>query len=106
MYRIFITKDVAKEARELLEKEFIVDIRDNMTEDELCKAIADYDAIITRSQTKVTAKVIQAAKNLKVIGRAGVGIDGIDIKEATKRGITSSIRRNPTPLPPANTPSL
>lgn len=88
MYRIFITKDVAKEARELLEKEFIVDIRDNMTEDELCKAIADYDAIITRSQTKVTAKVIQAAKNLKVIGRAGVGIDGIDIKEATKRGIT------------------
>ena len=49
MYRIFITADVAKEAKEILEKEFIVDIQPNMEEDELCKVIADYDAIITRS---------------------------------------------------------
>lgn len=88
MYRIFITADVAKEAKEILEKEFIVDIQPNMEEDELCKVIADYDAIITRSQTRVTKKVIDAAVNLKVIGRAGVGIDGIDIPEATKKGIT------------------
>lgn len=60
----------------------------DMNEEELCKVIGDYDAIITRSQTKVTTKVIDAAKNLKVIGRAGVGIDGIDVAEATKKGIT------------------
>ena len=51
MFRIFITADVAKEAKEILEKEFIVDIQPNMKEDELCKVIGDYDAIITRSQT-------------------------------------------------------
>ena len=88
MFRIFITADVAKEAKEILEKEFIVDIQPNMKEEELVKVIGDYDAIITRSQTKVTKKVIDAAKNLKVIGRAGVGIDGIDVKEATQKGIT------------------
>lgn len=88
MYRIFITADVAKEAKEILEKEFDVDIQPNMTEDELVKVIGNYDAIITRSQTKVTTKVIQAGTRLKVIGRAGVGIDGIDVKEATRRGIT------------------
>lgn len=88
MFRIFITADVAKEAKEILEKEFIVDIQPNMKEEELCQVIGDYDAIITRSQTKVTKAVIDAAKNLKVIGRAGVGIDGIDIAEATKKGIT------------------
>lgn len=88
MYRIFISNDVAKEAKEALENEFAVDVRPNMGEDELCKVIGDYDAIITRSQTKITKKVIDAAKNLKAIGRAGVGIDGIDVPEATKRGIT------------------
>ena len=88
MYKIFITNDVAKEAKEFLEKEFVVDVRPNMTEDELCQAIVDYDAIITRSQTRVTRKVIEAARRLKVIGRAGVGVDGIDIAAATQHGIT------------------
>lgn len=88
MYKIYITEDVAKEAKEYLEKEFVVDVRPNLLEDELCRVIADYDAIITRSQTEITKKVIDAAKNLKVIGRAGVGVDGIDIPEATKHGIT------------------
>lgn len=88
MYKIYITNDVAKEAKEYLEKEFLVDVRPNLPEDELVKVIADYDAIITRSQTVLSAKVIEAAKNLKVIGRAGVGVDGIDIPTATKYGIT------------------
>ncbi len=88
MYKIYITEDVAKEAKEYLEKEFVVDVRPNLPEEELCRVIADYDAIITRSQTEITKKVIDAAKNLKVIGRAGVGVDGIDIPEATKHGIT------------------
>lgn len=88
MFRIYITQDVAKEAKEFLEKEFIVDIGQNLPEEELCKIIAPYDAIITRSQTEITKKVMDHAINLKVIGRAGVGIDGIDVKEATKKGIT------------------
>lgn len=88
MYKIYITDDVAKEAKEFLEKEFVTDVRPNLPEAELCKVIGEYDAIITRSQTEITKKVIEAAKNLKVIGRAGVGVDGIDIPEATKHGIT------------------
>lgn len=52
MFKIFITADVAKEAKEFLEKEFVVDIHPNMDEDELCKVIGEYDAVITRSQTK------------------------------------------------------
>ena len=65
MFKIFITADVAKEAKEFLEKEFVVDIRPNMDEDELCKVISEYDAVITRSQTKITKNVIHAATNLK-----------------------------------------
>ncbi len=88
MYKIYITDDVAKEAKEFLETDFAVDVRENLPEDALCKVIGEYDAIITRSQTEITKKVIEAAKNLKVIGRAGVGVDGIDIPEATRHGIT------------------
>lgn len=88
MYKIYITQDVAKEAKELLEKDYEVVIGKNLTEDELCDMIADYDGIITRSQTMVTAKVIEKADKLKVVGRAGVGIDGIDINAATQKGIT------------------
>ena len=58
-----------------------------MSEDELCKVIGDYDALMVRSQTKVTAKVIEAGKNLKIIGRAGVGVDNIDLDAATSHGI-------------------
>jgi D-3-phosphoglycerate dehydrogenase len=60
---------------------------DKMTEEELCKIIVDYDAVIVRSASKITAKVIEAGKNLKVIGRAGVGVDNIDVPAATERGI-------------------
>lgn len=88
MEKIYITQDVAKEAKELLEKEYTVVIGKNLTEDELCEIIGEYDGIITRSQTRITKKVIEAADNLKVIGRAGVGIDGIDLEAATRRGIT------------------
>ena len=57
------------------------------SEDELCGMIADYDGLIIRSGSKVTAKVIAAGKNLKVIGRAGVGVDNIDVPAATDKGI-------------------
>lgn len=58
-----------------------------MSEDELCEKIGEYDGLMVRSQTKVTKKIIDAAKNLKIIGRAGVGVDNIDIEAATQKGI-------------------
>lgn len=60
---------------------------EKMTEEELISVIEKYDALIVRSTTKVTAKVIEAAKKLKVIGRAGVGVDNIDVDAATRKGI-------------------
>ena len=55
--------------------------------EELCREIAEYDALIIRSGTNVTRKVIDAAKRLRVIGRAGVGVDNVDVPYATERGI-------------------
>lgn len=64
-----------------------VDKNTGLTEEEIIKIIGDYDALLVRSQTKVTEKIMQAGKNLKVIGRAGVGVDNIDLNAATGRGI-------------------
>ncbi|WDL97847.1 phosphoglycerate dehydrogenase [Alicyclobacillus sp. ALC3] len=64
-----------------------VRVRTGMTEAELTEEIRDTDALLVRSQTKVTAPVLAAANQLKVIGRAGVGVDNIDIPAATRRGV-------------------
>jgi D-3-phosphoglycerate dehydrogenase len=64
-----------------------VDKKTGLSEDELIAIIGDYDALLVRSQTKVTPRIMQAAKKLKVIGRAGVGVDNIDLEAATQRGI-------------------
>ena len=56
-------------------------------DDELAERIGDYDAIVIRSATKLTADVIERADRLKVIGRAGIGVDNVDVPAATKRGI-------------------
>ena len=63
------------------------DTRPGLTEDQLCEIIGQYDGLIVRSATKVTPKVIEAGRRLKVIGRAGVGVDNIDLKAATKAGV-------------------
>ncbi len=64
-----------------------VDAWSKISREELLSTIKDYHAMVVRSATKVTAEVIEEAKNLKVIGRAGIGVDNIDIDAATKRGI-------------------
>ncbi len=66
---------------------FEVDIETSLTHEELCHIIKDYDALVIRSATKVTSDVIEAAEKLKVIGRAGIGLDNVDIVAASKRGI-------------------
>lgn len=64
-----------------------VDVNTKLKPEELKKAIKDYHALVVRSATKVTADIIEAADNLKVIGRAGTGVDNIDTQAATKKGI-------------------
>jgi D-3-phosphoglycerate dehydrogenase / 2-oxoglutarate reductase len=65
-----------------------VEYRASTSADDLAKLIADYDALIVRGQTRVTAAVLDAAPNLKVVGRAGVGVDNIDLEAAKKRNVT------------------
>ncbi|TAL39653.1 MAG: phosphoglycerate dehydrogenase, partial [Methylovulum sp.] len=64
-----------------------VSIRTGLGEEGLCEIIGDYDVLLIRSDTQVTPKVLQAAKNLKLIGRAGIGVDNVDIPLATELGI-------------------
>lgn len=64
-----------------------VDSKAGLSEDELVKIIPEYDALIVRSETKVTPKIIEAGKNLRIIARAGVGVDNVDLPTATKNGV-------------------
>jgi D-3-phosphoglycerate dehydrogenase len=64
-----------------------VTVQTGLPEAELIKIIPEFSALVVRSQTKVTAAVLEAAKNLKVVGRAGVGVDNVDIEAATKAGV-------------------
>lgn len=85
--KIFVSNDVSEQGVALLRQHFDVDVQPNMQPEELKKIIGQYDGLVTRSLTKVTKEVIDAADNLKVIGRAGVGVDNIDVAAATARGI-------------------
>ncbi len=84
--KILITDEVAREAMDKLKEKHEVVFKE-LRGEELIKEIGEYDALMVRSATKVTADVIKAGKNLKVIGRAGIGVDNIDVKEASKQGI-------------------
>jgi lactate dehydrogenase-like 2-hydroxyacid dehydrogenase len=64
-----------------------LDVRKSTPKEELAGIIGGYDAIIIRSATKLTADLIEAGKNLRVIGRAGIGVDNVDVEAATKKGI-------------------
>lgn len=85
--RILVSDDVSEKGVAILREHFDVDIKTNMPPAELLSCIGEYDGLVTRSQTQVTEEVIAAATNLKVIGRAGVGVDNINIPAATARGI-------------------
>jgi D-3-phosphoglycerate dehydrogenase / 2-oxoglutarate reductase len=71
----------------LIEEGFPVDRKTGLSEDELCEVIKDYSVLIVRSSTQVTKKVIEHGAKLKIIGRAGTGVDNIDIDAATRRGV-------------------
>ena len=85
--RILVADPIAEEGIEALRVHAEVDVKTGLKRDELINIIGDYDAVVVRSETKITADVIQAGKKLQVIGRAGVGVDNIDVEAATKKGI-------------------
>ncbi len=91
MKKILISDKLANEGVEILkhEKEFQVDVNTGLKPDELKAIIKDYDAIIIRSATKLKEDILEVADNLKFIGRAGVGLDNVDLKAATKKGIVA-----------------
>jgi len=85
--KILVADPIAEEGIKTLRSYAQVDIKTKLTPEQLKAIIGNYDALIVRSQTKVGAEVIEAGKKLKVIGRAGVGTDNIDINAATRNGI-------------------
>ncbi|MCL2807660.1 MAG: phosphoglycerate dehydrogenase [Coriobacteriia bacterium] len=86
--RVLISEKLAANALTLLETAGqTVDVKLGLTNEEIIEIIPDYDALIVRSATKVTREVIEAGSNLKIIGRAGVGVDNVDVEAATERGI-------------------
>jgi len=87
--RILVSDPLAQEGLKILNevKEFQVDVLPDLKPDALKEIIKDYDALIVRSATKVTKAIIDAAAALKVIGRAGVGLDNVDLEAATQKGI-------------------
>lgn len=89
--KILISDKLANEGLEILKavKEFQVDMKTGMKPEELKSIIKDYDALIVRSETKVTAEILEAATKLKVIGRAGVGLDNVDLAAATRKGVVA-----------------
>ncbi len=85
--RVLVSDPLAEEGLAILRAAVDVDVKTDLKEDELCRILKDYDALLVRSGTDVNAKVIEAAKKLKFIGRAGVGVDNIDVDAATRKGI-------------------
>src|SRR5208283_4608761 len=86
-YNVLVTDKINEIAVTILESTCEVDYKPVVSAEELKAIIKDYDALMIRSSSKVTKEIIAAADRLKVIGRAGVGVDNVDIEAATEKGI-------------------
>ena len=87
MPRVLVSDPIAPEGIELLNTRTDVKVKTGLKPEELVETIENYDALVVRSETKVTPTVIEAGQNLKVIARAGIGVDNIDLNAATNAGI-------------------
>jgi len=85
--KVLIADPLSEEGINILRPHAEVDVKTGLKPEELVATIGGYDALMVRSQTKVTADVIRAGKKLQVIARAGVGVDNVDVDEATQHGI-------------------
>lgn len=88
-HKVLVSDSLAEQGLEVFKKapEIEVDVETALSPEELKAVIRDYDAIVIRSSTKLTADIIEAADRLKVIGRAGIGVDNVDLETATKKGV-------------------
>ncbi|MCW2959228.1 MAG: phosphoglycerate dehydrogenase [Solirubrobacterales bacterium] len=84
---VLVAENIGASGIDLLKEHFDVDVKTEWADGELAGAIGAYDGILIRSASKLTAELLQHATNLKAIGRAGVGVDNVDVPAATKRGI-------------------
>ncbi|MBI3924543.1 MAG: phosphoglycerate dehydrogenase [Armatimonadetes bacterium] len=87
MPRVLVTDPLSNEALELLRRETELEVSTSLSKEELLARVAGADALLVRSQTRVTREVIEAGTRLQVVGRAGVGVDNIDVAAATQRGV-------------------
>ena len=87
-HKILISDGLDGRGQSILRAAADVDYRDKTSPEELIQIVSDYDALVIRGQTRVTADVLDAASRLKVIGRAGVGVDNIDLEAAKKHNVT------------------
>tara|TARA_Y100000590_G_scaffold278509_1_gene312650 strand:+ start:4268 stop:5203 length:936 start_codon:yes stop_codon:yes gene_type:complete len=88
MHKVLISDSMSKVAQKIFEKNKIsVDVKVGLSEEEIVKIIPEYDGMVVRSATKVTKKIILAAKKLKAIARAGAGVDNIDVPAAKEKNI-------------------
>ena len=87
--KILVSDNLGEIGIEMFQEEpgMTVDVNTGLQPDELKDIIGEYDAIVIRSATQVTEDILDAATNLKVVGRAGIGLDNVDIPAATKRGV-------------------
>ena len=86
-YKVLVKEKIADSGVNMLRERFAVDVGVDWTDEELAERIGDYHGILIRSATQLTADLIGRADNLRVIGRAGIGVDNVDVEAATKRGI-------------------
>ena len=88
MPKVLISDSMSNVAQKIFEKNNIsVDVKTGLSEEEIIKIIHEYDGMVVRSATKVTKNIMEAAKNLKVIGRAGAGVDNIDVPTAKEKNM-------------------
>lgn len=86
--RVLVTEALAEPAIQAMkEADVEVDVRFGLSPDQILEVIGEYEGLIVRSATKVTAHVIEAGTKLKVVGRAGIGVDNVDVETATRRGV-------------------
>ena len=86
-FRVLVAEKIAATGVDMLRERFDVDLGTDWSRDELLERIGGYHGMLIRSATKADAELIERAQNLRVIGRAGVGVDNVDVTAASKRGI-------------------
>jgi len=87
MPKVLVSDPIDQVGIDILSQVAQVDVKTDLSPEDLIQTISDYDALMIRSGTRVTKDVIEAGKNLKIIGRAGVGVDNVDVMSATRKGI-------------------